>query len=378
MTKERIASIEYIRGIAMLGVVGIHTGAYSLSNPHVNIHLFALLEIVSRFSVPIFFFVSAFGLFLHDDLSKPFRYLSFLMRRAKAVLLPYIVWSLLYMTHYTWVSGDSLIWEKPLIYEFFLFGLASYQLYFLVILLWFYALMPLWRLLIRHMLKAPRSWLALLLGCQIAVNYWSTHLLDISFANHYLAMALQYRVSYWVIHYLFIFLFGALCARQYREWITFLRDRQKAVYSFFLFTLTAMLGTYYYLLASGRTAEQAVNITQQLSPPGVLYTASATAFLLIVLETVQLPHWLRAGLAKLGEHSYAVYLVHPFVMYYLMEYLTDHQIIMTATVVICFYLATVLTSLAAAQAIRESAKLLPFVGLLLTGIDGRAVKQQSG
>ena len=378
MAKERIASIEYIRGIAMLGVIGIHTGAYSLSNPHVNIHLFALLEIVSRFSVPIFFFVSAFGLFLHDDLSKPFRYLSFLTRRAKAVLLPYILWSLLYMTHYTWISGDSLIWEKPLFYEFFLFGLASYQLYFLVILLWFYALMPLWRLLVRHMLKAPRSWLTVLLGCQIAVNYWSTHLLDVSFTNHYLAMALQHRVSYWVIHYLFIFLFGALCARQYGEWIAFLRDRQQTVYAFFFFTLTAMLGTYYYLLASGRSAEQAVNITQQLSPPGVLYTASTTAFLLIILESVKLPHGLRAGLAKLGEHSYAVYLVHPFVMYYLMEYLTDHQIVMTATVVICFYMATVLTSLAVAQAIRESAKLLPFVSLLLTGTHGRAVKQQSG
>ena len=38
----RIASIEYIRGLAMLGVIGIHTGAWSLSNSQVNMHLFAL------------------------------------------------------------------------------------------------------------------------------------------------------------------------------------------------------------------------------------------------------------------------------------------------------------------------------------------------
>jgi surface polysaccharide O-acyltransferase-like enzyme len=60
---QRIAAIEHIRGLAMLGVIGIHTGAWSLSNPAVNIHLFALFEIVSRFSVPIFFFITAFGLF---------------------------------------------------------------------------------------------------------------------------------------------------------------------------------------------------------------------------------------------------------------------------------------------------------------------------
>src|SRR5471030_2531027 len=97
MPKQKITALEYIRGISMLGVVGIHTGAYSLSNPTVNIHLFALLEILSRFSVPIFFFVSAFGLFLSQDLRGKFDFFDFMKRRSRTVLLPYIVWSLFYM-----------------------------------------------------------------------------------------------------------------------------------------------------------------------------------------------------------------------------------------------------------------------------------------
>ena len=69
--KQRIDSILYIRGLAMLGVVGIHTGSMVLTNPAANIHLVALLEIVSRFSVPIFFFVSAFSLFRQYPLDQP-------------------------------------------------------------------------------------------------------------------------------------------------------------------------------------------------------------------------------------------------------------------------------------------------------------------
>ena len=61
--KPRLPAIEYIRGISMLGVVGIHTGSQYLANVAANMHLVALFEVATRFSVPIFFFISAFGMF---------------------------------------------------------------------------------------------------------------------------------------------------------------------------------------------------------------------------------------------------------------------------------------------------------------------------
>ena len=60
--KPRLAAIEYIRGISMMGVIGIHVGSQYLSNTTANIHLVALFETATRFSVPIFFFISAFAL----------------------------------------------------------------------------------------------------------------------------------------------------------------------------------------------------------------------------------------------------------------------------------------------------------------------------
>ena len=79
MKKPRLEAIEFIRGISMLGVIGIHIGSAYLGQhltPEApgNAHLVALLEIFTRFSVPIFFFISAFGLFYNMDMTKPFVY----------------------------------------------------------------------------------------------------------------------------------------------------------------------------------------------------------------------------------------------------------------------------------------------------------------
>ena len=98
-TKPRLAAIEYIRGISMMGVIGIHVGSQYLENTAANIDLVALFEVATRFSVPIFFFISAFGLFYNLDLKEPFDFRYFLKRRFKTVLIPYLVWSFFYLIH---------------------------------------------------------------------------------------------------------------------------------------------------------------------------------------------------------------------------------------------------------------------------------------
>ena len=95
MKKPRLAAIEYIRGISMLGVIGIHVGSQYLTTPNPSVELTALFEIVTRFCVPIFFFISAFGLFY--NLEENFSYGRFLIRRGRTVMIPYIAWSLFYL-----------------------------------------------------------------------------------------------------------------------------------------------------------------------------------------------------------------------------------------------------------------------------------------
>ncbi|MBU2702497.1 peptidoglycan/LPS O-acetylase OafA/YrhL [Sporomusaceae bacterium BoRhaA] len=369
MYKKRIVAIEYIRGIAMLGVVGIHTGSSALSNPLANIHLVALLEIVTRFSVPIFFFVSAFGLFWSQDLSRPLDYKNYFKHRLRSVFIPYLVWSMFYMIHTTLLMGNFLVWHPSILIQTLFFGLASYHIYWLVILLWFYLLMPLWRYLLKKILAQSLLWLTILLFAQIIFDYYSSYKINVTNPPSSLfELFLQYRLNYWVLHYVFIFLFGGYCAQNYeavRKWTS----RHISVITIsFISSLSAMLGFYYFLLFTIHyTPEEAVNTAHQLSPIGILYTLASSLFFIMWFESYSLPKSLGKLLSELSKYSYPVYLVHPFFLYYLSLLLGQLNLLFTGPVTLCCYLLVVAISLVFGRAIKALSRPYPILGQLLTG-----------
>lgn len=339
MKKPWLASIEYIRGVAMLGVVAIHTGSqYLLLNPTPNVHLVALFEVVSRFSVPIFFFVSAFGLFYRMDLNAPFDYGKFLRRRFKAVLVPYLLWSTFYIVHDNWYHGWQLFPDFDYAAEIYAFGLAKYHLYFMVILIWFYLLMPLMIFLVKRM-TPPR--LLLLLAAQVAFDYWSSYCAG---ASENLFM--KWRLNWLVLHYLFVFVFGGVLAVHSQRFFAWCAAHKKIVGATFLVALTTLTGWYYWLIyVRGFSAEAAVNTAHQLSPPGIFYTIAASLFLFTLFQFGRLPAPLKTFLSVLGKNSSFVYLAHPLTIFYLSLGLGKLGLIMTAPNALIFYAATVVVTL---------------------------------
>ena len=351
MKKPYLPAIEYIRGVSMLGVVAIHIGALYLSNPTPNLHLVAILEIASRFSVPIFFFISAFGLFYKIDLAAPFEYGKFLRRRFKAVLLPYLLWSALYMIHDTIFYGYGL---PSLGYaaEILFFGLAKYQLYFLVILIWFYLLMPLWIFLVRRMTPAR---LALIFFAQVAFNYFSSYsvwLFELTQnlpPESLLKMLLTWRLNYMVLHYVAIFLLGGILAVRSEKFFAWLAEHKKIVSAAFFAALTVHLGYFYFLVyVRNFSAIAAVNTAHQLSPTGILYTVAASIFLFMLFQCVEFGKTIRAALSVLGKNSFFVYLFHPLPL----TYLPLLGLYMNAPVALIFFAVTVLISLAVSLALK--------------------------
>lgn len=342
--KPWLASIEYIRGAAMLGVVAIHTGSqYLLLNPTPNIHLVALFEIVSRFSVPIFFFVSAFGLFYRMELSKPFEYGKFLRRRFKAVLVPYLLWSTFYIVHDNYFHGWQLFPQFDYAAEIYAFGLAKYHLYFLVILIWFYLLMPLWIALVRRMTPAR---LILLLAAQIVFDWWSSYGTMPTPEAPLLQMCLKWRLNWLVLHYAFIFVLGGVLAVRSQRFFAWCAAHKKIAGATFLITLTTLLGWYYFLIVVRNfSAEAAVNTAHQLSPPGIFYTIAASIFMFTLFQFGRLPAPLKDFLSVLGKNSYFVYLAHPLTITYLTLGLGKLGLIMTAPNALLFYLATIVVTL---------------------------------
>jgi surface polysaccharide O-acyltransferase-like enzyme len=339
-------SVDYIRGLAMLGVIGIHTGAWSLTYPQPNIHLVALMEIVSRFCVPIFFFVSAFGLFRRYPVEEPLEVSRFMTRRMSRVLLPYLGWSLFYMVNYTLMTHDWSIWYPSLFAQFLIFGKASYHMYFLVILLWFYLLMPLWRLMVRVVLQRPVPWLIALLVMQIVFNYYSSYQLRPNFGNAYVDMGIANRMSWWVAHYIFLFVLGGVFAQRFEDVLAWLHKYRKAVTFLFWSTMSGLLAHYYLIvLVRGQSPEQAINTAHQLSPVGVLYTVAACLYLVERFDRPLSPAVDRS-LQTLSNHSYFVFLIHPFYMFHLHSLLAAMGVPISPLVSVGFYLAAFGLSLA--------------------------------
>lgn len=353
--KPYLPSIKYIRGVSMLGVVAIHVGAQYLTNPTPNLHLVAILEIVSRFSVPIFFFISAFGLFYKIDLDAPFNYGKFLRRRFKAVLLPYLIWSAFYVIHDNYFYGSGIP-SPEYAAEILFFGLAKYQLYFLVILIWFYLLMPLWIKILRNI--TPEKFLAIFIA-QIAFNYFSSYNTGLASytealpQDSLLKLFLMWRLNYLVLHYVFIFILGGFFGVHSQEFFRWMTARKGFICLTFFTTLIIFVGYFYRLVyVKNYDILSAVNTAHQLSPLGFLYTIAASVFLFMLFHCYKFARPIQAFIGYLGANSYLVYLIHPLMITYLSKWLAESGRLMTAPNTIIFFILTVLMSLIASSIIK--------------------------
>ena len=372
--RVRVSAVEAIRGISMMGVIGIHIGAEYLANPSPNIHLVALFDIGTRFAVPIFFFISAFGLFYGQLPSAPFSYRDFLVRRGRAVMIPYLVWSLFYLLHdaYAYGVGFPPLTALPSI---LFFGNAKYQLYFMVILIWFYLLMPLWRVLLARM---TLPLLAGILVLQIAFDYWSSF--DTAF-NLYvyglpegtlLRALLFYRLNYWVIHYVFIFLLGGYIALHFATFRAWMERNAMRLYAFGILSLAALLAWYYkLLLVDGYTPLEGIYTAHQLSPLGIFYTIGATLALFAFFTRLGTKNLLGRAFQFLGKHSYFIYLAHPIAITYLLLMIHAHGHVLTAPIALGLYAATLLLTLLGAVIARKIGEHIPMVNELTIGLRKR-------
>lgn len=136
--KKHSISIDILRILAILAVIMIHTTSQTLQGFQFNIQKIPwtlFLDQVTRFAVPLFFFISGFVLELSYRGS--FTYSRYIKRRASRILVPYIFWSFVY---------SIIIFKNPLSWSFLItliLGNAEYHLYFIPTLIIFYILFPL-------------------------------------------------------------------------------------------------------------------------------------------------------------------------------------------------------------------------------------------
>ena len=284
--------IDNLRGICMLGVIGIHIGSLALA-PN-NFTLYLLLEILSRYSVPSFFFISGYGLACTDKgllSGSRLNYIDFMKKRLRGAGLPYISWSLFYMLYFWLILPPGFVSWNPLHVAYVLFfGLGCYHLYFMVILLWFYASYPLWRQLLRIIIHQSIPFMLVLLFIfQLAFNWWTTHPgLNTAGWSVLAKNFFDYRLNYLPLHYLLIFISGGLAACYWEKFIALLRRYSTMVCVIFAASVAwDVQSCYEAVTVKGYTLIDLANTYHQLSPQGLCYTVGSLLFFCLALDWLE-------------------------------------------------------------------------------------------
>lgn len=372
--------IDNLRGICMLGVIGIHIGSLALAPK--NFTLYLLLEILSRYSVPSFFFISGYGLACTDKgllSGSRLNYIDFMKKRLRGAGLPYLSWSLFYMLYFWLILPPGFVSWNPLHVAYVLFfGLGCYHLYFMVILLWFYASYPLWRQLLRIIIhKSIPFMLVLLFIFQLAFNWWTTHPgLNTAGWSVIAKNFFDYRLNYLPLHYLLIFMSGGLAACYWEKFIALLRRYSAMVCMIFAASMAwDVQSCYEAVTVKGYTLIDLANTYHQLSPQGLCYTAGSLLFFCLALDWLERKAQSEGSLAKpfykaisiLSAYSMLIYFVHPLLLDWLSSAYNHFGIIMTVKKVAMSYVLLVLGSLALSILLTKAFEKCSMAKLLFTG-----------
>ena len=406
--------IDNLRGICMLGVIGIHIGSLALA-PN-NFTLYLLLEILSRYSVPSFFFISGYGLACTDKgllSGSRLNYIDFMKKRLRGAGLPYLSWSLFYMLYFWLILPPGFVSWNPLHVAYVLFfGLGCYHLYFMVILLWFYASYPLWRRLLRIIIHQSIPFmLVLLFVFQLAFNWWTTHPgLNTAGWSVLAKNFFDYRLNYLPLHYLLIFISGGLAACYWEKFIALLRRYSVIVCLIFAASVVwDVQSCYEAVTVKGYTLIDLANTYHQLSPQGLCYTVGSLLFFCLALDWLErraqakahteapnalqsipqaashteaplggschrkvtergsLTNLLYKAISILSAYSMLIYFVHPLLLDWLSSTYNHFGIIMTVKKVALSYVLLVLGSLALSILLTKAFEKCSTAKLLFTG-----------
>lgn len=406
--------IDNLRGICMLGVIGIHIGSLALA-PN-NFTLYLLLEILSRYSVPSFFFISGYGLSCTDKgllSGSRLNYIDFMKKRLRGAGLPYLSWSLFYMLYFWLILPPGFVSWNPLHVAYVLFfGLGCYHLYFMVILLWFYASYPLWRRLLRIIIHQNIPFMLVLLFIfQLAFNWWTTHPgLNTAGWSVLAKNFFDYRLNYLPLHYLLIFISGGLAACYWEKFIALLRRYSTIVCIIFAASVAwDVQSCYEAVTVKGYTLIDLANTYHQLSPQGLCYTVGSLLFFCLALDWLErraqakahteapkalqsipqaattpeaplsgschrkvtergsLTNLLYKAISILSAYSMLIYFVHPLLLDWLSSAYNHFGIIMTVKKVALSYVLLVLGSLVLSILLTKAFEKCSTAKLLFTG-----------
>jgi len=327
MPKRRIDEIDILRGLTFLAIVMQHTLACYMYSPGIGkapAVASALLLTLVRYAVPMFIFITGLVLYYnHGDGELNYGY--FLKQRFTQIFIPYFVWTFIYFicTNFSFamiVSSPGVVALK--LFKLTVAGEGYYHLWFMVAILQFYLLFPLFRNLISRNKSRPLVTLSICFMVQLLLLSFYWYQVPVIFNNihsPWIKTLLAYRDRIFISWFFYFVLggFAGLYVEKLRELFSSIR-----IVNIVLF-LCSLAFIFSQLLKTGHLdSTNAFILNNQFTGPlnymMMLYISSSFIIIYDLSQTLFLKHRLIMKVLKtFGRYSYGCYFVHAFILYHI-------------------------------------------------------------
>lgn len=136
---QRIEYFDILRGIAIIGVIAIHSSEIGYKFPDMSVEFrgTVIWRQLINFSVPLFLAISGYFA-ANKETNNEASYLIFVKKQIPRVFIPYVFWSVIYSIPIILHDDNSL---KDVVFKFITFQITG-PFYYILLIIQYYILLP--------------------------------------------------------------------------------------------------------------------------------------------------------------------------------------------------------------------------------------------
>lgn len=288
--------IPVIRAIATMLVLCIHLTAQLYNSNGVIVDpVLSYFNQIARLGTPIFAVISAF-LLTSSTLKREFELSYFIKSRFTKILIPYILWTTLYLILRILLSNTYYPAGTPII-KYYLLGTAEIHLYFILVVIQFYVLFP----FVHKLKKGAPLIIAYVIGTLINALWLSCGSGAVTLHNEMLNTFVNSKA--FILNWIPFFFLGIGYAKYYKE----IND---IVLKYKIYFKIIGILLFIDLIIKIDTT----NLYGSTNIANIVYIPIFLALLIIFYNHVKNHTLLTQTLTVIGNYSMGIYLIHVFII----------------------------------------------------------------
>ena len=321
--RKEIKELYYIRAIAAMGILILHaTAGFAIYSEFGSkaMYLAVFLNQFFRFGSPIFMMVSGLVLFYNYRSMDEFDTKKFYTKKVKFILVPYIIWSIIYFFYPHIAQNVPLTAERLRgFWRAILLGEAYSHLYFIFLIFQFYIVLPLLiKYLTKPMEESPFKVFIFFLIFQGSILIYSYY-----FKNPNATGIIRiFNRYHWksLFSWSFYFIAGGLIGIHYEKVVDFIENNIKKIFFGYIISMLLYVGHVYYIILSNGNRDLYSKFGS-IRPHTMIY-AIFTMPVLIWLTRKMVGKY--DALKNFGTYSFGVYFSHPLILGEILRNLRGH------------------------------------------------------